>query len=335
MNVSDLLDYVVWCKKYYLTNKEINEKYLDKLNDISREEFTDYLVSKLENPKRVDINYLKLVTRRLSEIEIKSIYYRNNMPSVIGQDYWKNMTKLILESSVKDNIPEEMVKYTRYMTELDELIFHTTVVDFIHPQRFVRQFHKMRDTSIVSDTDSVFVSVHKYLEDIKKYFHTDAIPEQDLNLKITKIFIHLSDRYVRYILDEYLDFINVTDERKPDINLKSEYDYSRVLVDGKKTYAGWKVGELSIPLGDKSEIDIKGLTIKKSTVVKELRDKFSDILENNVLNTDRIDTLEILYKFDKIESEIRTNLAEGTTTYLQPASVSGDGSYTYPERIPS
>lgn len=219
------------------------------------------------------------------------------------------------------------------MAELDEFIFNTAAVDFIHPQRFTRQFSKTRDAAIISDTDSVFISVHRHLTNIKEYFHSDAIPEKDLDLKITKVFIHLSDRYLKYVLDEYLDFIHVTDERKKDISLKSEYDYSKILVDGKKTYAGWKIGELSVPLGKDAEIDVKGLSIKKSTVVRVLRDSFSDILENNVLNSDKIDTLDILYKFDKIESDIRTNLAAGTTAYLQPASVSGDGSYDNPERM--
>jgi len=335
MNVSDLLDYVMWCKNYYVKNKEKNEKALTKLRDIPREAFTDYLVSKLENPKKVDVNYLKLVTRRLTDMEIKSIYYRNNIPAIADQDYWITMTKLILESGSREHLPAEKENYIRYMAELDDFVFDTTVVDFIHPQRFTRQFIKTRDASIISDTDSVFISVHKYLTDIKKYFHTDEIPERDLDMKITKIFIHISDRYLKYILDEYLDFIHVSDERKADINLKSEFDYSKILVDGKKTYAGWKIGELSVPLGDDSEIDVKGLSIKKSTVVKQLRDSFSDILENNVLNTENIDTLEILYRFDKIENDIRTNLAAGVTTYLQPASVSGDGSYQHPERIPA
>lgn len=346
VNISDLLDYVVWCKKYYLKNKEINEKYLVNLKDITKEDFVDYLISKLESPKKVDVNYIRLVTQRLSNMEIKSIYYRNNMPSVVGQEYWVSMVKQILEVSVKivsnkkeeektdeDRLNESI--YKKYISELDDFIFNTTAVDFVHPQRYTRQASKTRDAVIISDTDSVFISVHKYLTDIKKYFHTDTIPERDLDLKITKIFIHISDRYIKYVLDEYLDFIHVTDERKTDISMKSEFDYSKILVDGKKTYAGWKIGELSVPLGDDSEIDVKGLSIKKSTVVKPLRDSFSDILENNVLNTDKIDPLEILYKFDKIENDIRTNLANGTTTYLQPASVSGDGSYDMPERIPA
>lgn len=346
MNVSDLLDYVVWSKNYYWKNKEINEKHLSKLKDINSEEFVDYLTSKLKEPKKVDINYLKLVTRRLNNMEIKSIYYRNNLPAIIEQDYWFTMTKLILEASVqiRENIKEEEKTeddinkekiYKKYMSELDDFVFHTTAIDFIHPQRYTRQFSETRDTVIISDTDSVFISVNKYLTNIKKYFHTDIIPERDLDLKITKIFIHISDRYIKYILDEYLDFMHVSDERKGDISMKSEFDYSKILVDGKKTYAGWKVGELSVPLGDESEIDVKGLSIKKSTVVKQLRENFSDILENNVLNTKRIDTLEILYKFDKIENDIRTNLHAGNTTYLQPASVSGDGSYDIPERMPA
>jgi hypothetical protein len=345
-NISDLLTYINWCKKYYYKNREVNEKYLSKLNDISREDFEDYLASKLENPSRVDLTYINLITKRFSDIEIKSIYYRNNIPAIVNQDYWKNMIKLILEAGIsikedkkdEEKTEEDILKeniYKNLMTDLDDFVFNTTAVDFIHPQRFTRQFHKTRDAAIISDTDSVFISVHKYLSDIKEYFHTDSIPERDLDLKITKVFIHISDRYLKYILDEYLDFIHVSDERKKDISLKSEFDYSRILVDGKKIYAGWKVGELSVPLGDKSEIDIKGLSIKKSTVVKVLRDSFSDILENNVLNTDKIDTLEILYKFDKIENEIRKNLANGATTYLQPASVSGEGSYDIPERVPA
>jgi len=171
------------------------------------------------------------------------------------------------------------------------------------------------------------------LSHLENYFGNLGTLDFALDLKITKVFIHLSDRYLKYVLDEFLDFIHVSDERKSDISMKSEFDYSRILVDGKKIYAGWKVGELSVPLGKDSEIDIKGLSIKKSTVVKELRDSFSDILENNVLNCEKIDAVEILYRFDKIEKDIRENLKSGTTVYLQPASVSGDGSYQIPERI--
>ena len=36
------------------------------------------------------------------------------------------MIKLILESSVKDQNPEEMANYIKYIAELDEFIFNTT-----------------------------------------------------------------------------------------------------------------------------------------------------------------------------------------------------------------
>jgi hypothetical protein len=344
MNVSDLLNYIVWCKNHHLKNKEVNTHYLDRLNDISREDFVDYLTSKLENPRKVDVNYIRLITRGLTDLEIKSIYYKNNIPAIIEQDYWKIMVDTILDISVRikeDKKDEEKNEddlrfeqlYKEHMSTLNDFIFHTSAVDFIHPQRYTRQSCKTRDAVVISDTDSIFISVHRYLTEIKKYFKTDLLSEVDLDLKITKIFINLSDRYLKYVIDEFLDFIHVSDERKADISLKSEFDYSKILVDGKKIYAGWKVGELSVPLGRKSEIDIKGLSIKKSTVVKVLRDSFSDILENNVLNCEKIDAVEILYKFDRIEKDIRENLKVGTTTYLQPASVSGDGSYEIPERV--
>ena len=53
--------------------------------------------------------------------------------------------------------------------EFGDLIFHTTAIDFIHPERFTRQALKPRDAAIISDTDSVFISVYDYVQKTKKY----------------------------------------------------------------------------------------------------------------------------------------------------------------------
>lgn len=330
-NISDLIDYILWAKKYYYKHKELNEKYLIHLEDVTSETFINYLLNKIESPTKVDLNYLKFIDSKLTDTERKSIYYRNNIPAISEQKYWKELVDKILTESINKNkkAEEETLK------EFNDFVFNTSIMDFIHPERFPRQWHKTRDTAIISDTDSVFITVYRYVNEIKKYFKTNKISERDLDLSITKLFISISDVFIKYILHSYLNFMNVSDERKADISMKSEFDYSKILVSAKKTYAGWKVGELSVPLGDNSEIDIKGLTIKKSTVVRSLREKFSNILENYVLNVDKIDTLEILNQFEEIEADIRAKLSEGSTEYLQPASVSGDGAYDDPTRMPA
>lgn len=331
VNISDLLTYILKCKTHYEENKETNEYYLQLLDDISQDKLFNYLLSLIEKPNRVDLNYLKIIVNRMTNIERKSLFYKNNMPAITEQDFWKQKIKLILDAGLNN----DKETYNKELEELNKIVFNTTAVDFIHPERFRRMLSKHNDAVIISDTDSVFISITQHLNNIKEYYNTDKISKTDFDLMISKIFIHLTDHYTEYILNSYMDFMNVSDERKTDISMKSEYDYSKILVNGKKNYAGWKVGELSVPLGDNAELDIKGLSIKKTTVVKDLRDAFSNILENLVLKSDKIDTLKILEEFDNIEAEIRRNLKQGTTTFLQPASVSGEGSYAKPESVPA
>ena len=120
----------------------------------------------MKEPKKVDINYLKLVTRRLNNMEIKSIYYRNNLPAIIEQDYWFTMTKLILEASVqiRENIKEEEKTeddinkeniYKKYMSELDDFVFHTTGSDF-------HSSSKILDNLVKRETQLSFLILTQY-----------------------------------------------------------------------------------------------------------------------------------------------------------------------------
>ena len=124
-------------KKYYEANKDVNEGYLKYLDEVDEDTFINYLFSLLETNRQVDWNYIKLTSKRLTPMERKSIYYRNNIPAVFGQEIWNGFMSKILDLEVNSKDEEEL---KIVLGEFGDLIFHTTAIDFIRPERFTRPF---------------------------------------------------------------------------------------------------------------------------------------------------------------------------------------------------
>ena len=105
-----------------------------------------------------------------------------------------------------------------------------------------------------------------------------------------------------------------------------------MLTRNKKSYAGIITAELGKILS-KPVLDMKGLSIRKTTVPKTLRKKFTNILQEDVLKTDKIKLREIIEKYDDIEALIEESLKNGNTEYVLPKNTEVIESYAAPDTI--
>jgi len=117
---------------------------------------------------------------------------------------------------------------------------------------------------------------------------------------------------------------------KPIINMKNEFVYKRIMLTrNKKSYGGMIESELGKMLKNPVS-DIKGLSIKKSSVSKVLREKFTEILEEDVLKSESVNLSEIIKKFDKLGLEIELSLKKGETAFLLPKNIETIDGYKDP-----
>jgi hypothetical protein len=114
------------------------------------------------------------------------------------------------------------------------------------------------------------------------------------------------------------------------ISMKNEFVFSRVMLTrNKKSYAGTIRSELG-KLLPKPVFDMKGLSIRKSSVAKKLRKQFTEILRDDVLNAEVVNVSKIIKKFDELGIQIEDSLKSGELFYSLPKNMEALDSYKDP-----
>ena len=104
------------------------------------------------------------------------------------------------------------------------------------------------------------------------------------------------------------------------------------LLRTKNRIAGIITSELGHLLS-RPVLDIKGLSIRKTTVPKKLRKEFTKILQEDVLEAPKINLKTIISKYDQLGDDIETSLRNGSTEYLLPKNLEVIESYKFPAQI--
>lgn len=100
----------------------------------------------------------------------------------------------------------------------------------------------------------------------------------------------------------------------------------------KKHYAGILLAQEGI-IFKKRKLDMKGISIRKSSFNKNIRDYFEKILVDKILTPEEINLADIYGEFNKISKEISDCLKNGKTTYVYPAKVNSISNYAAPYSI--
>lgn len=297
----------------------------------STEEVSKYFLSKFEVDDFEADDVINLISS-LSTEEQNRIYWKNNFREILNEKYFFDEMNEVLKFNYTDKPdPEISERFNSLKKKLLEFCF----TDYLFEDRYRRAIKNTRDVICVIDTDSNFINIHHLVEDIKTR-HCVDITQSDKKLTIMNVIIDIVTDTLSKTFWQLTTNYGIPENKKSIINMKNEFIYSRLLLtENKKAYAGLIISELGKLIKNKKgeitpTLDIKGLSIKKTNIPKKLRNKFTDILKNDILAPEKIDLRHILKEFDIIENDVETSLKTGSPEYSLPKNLEMIASYKEP-----
>ena len=158
---------------------------------------------------------------------------------------------------------------------------------------------KYRDTTVYSDTDSIFAVIEKYVNKFRKTLNLSN--SKEMNFKIVNTMSYLISKYFVDLHYNILKDCNVQiDKKDMRLNAKNEIYYETVFFfkNAKKNYAGLRLLREGNILPEAKQLTYTGLKLTASKIhpfISELRD---DILMNDILRSDKMNLANILKKIE-------------------------------------
>lgn len=300
------------------------EDYISIEKNVSHNELVDFILSKCdfkisEEEKQLFIYYINT----FNQAEINKIYFKNNLYEFfLRTNFLEKFVRQIVGKEFKDaNKPSEEIKLS--LEDMWKVIDNCVFMNIQFYNRMKTAREKTRKVTLTIDTDSNFASLDSFYEFMKAYFQ-EEFPEffDDSNLNTLSTINILSYNISKLLADTFdmfLSELNVTSEKhKKFINMKNEFTFSRVfLTKNKKHYAGLITSQEG-NVFDEPKLEVKGISIKKSSTNEKVREFFMDVLENLILKAKIISRPKIFRKVKEFENTIKKSLLEGEMTYSVP-----------------
>jgi len=346
---------VFFADNFYFEN--LDDFYI-YISNIKNEKRTLKMKSCLDSPvkkkdlyKRIckkfkDSSYVKknkdeiiAVINNLSSADITKIYYKNNFyefssnPKILNKildilgkvEEFNNPNDV--PEIIKDDLEELWLYYKEFVYYPYTLYDHITIGKSIH-----------RKSVVTIDTDSNMVNIEPFLKFISKKsknYRKENLTETD-TFKIVNIATFILTKLIGEVHERYTGECNVPEDKRPIINMKNEFLMKRmVITNSKKNYASILLLQEGVKVKEEDSLDIKGLTIKKSNVNKNVGNAMQDILKEEILEKEEISLQDILRRLSALEEDIRTSLNNGQVTYLKPDKSNEPESYKTPFQQPA
>lgn len=223
--------------------------------------------------------------------------------------------------SIYDNIQKIFAEWNKV---LETFIFRSSGIPMLASKK-----RMLRNTVIVSDTDSIMFTAKRWIE-----WYTGEFKINRDSYGVTIFVIYWLSRMVAHELAKYCQFHGISKDKAKIVRMKNEFLYPIFLLfDLKKMYAGIVAIQEGLIL-KKPKPDIKGGQLNGSDYAVETVKFSSEILQEDVLNglmKDRLSGEGLLTKAVKFENHIRDTINKGSTTFLKRTSVRSKDNYDKPE----
>jgi DNA polymerase elongation subunit (family B) len=332
LNMNEFLTYINNIKTRPITK---SPKKLISSTKISMRQVVDVMLSKFSIELTEDqVTVVESVISNLSNKELELVFFRNNLYDFLNlaiiNDDGDLCSSLILNSFHEDfldpNSPPADVKDT--VNELWEWLNDYVVYDYQYSNKLTRITDMLRKCIIISDTDSTFLNMEPTIRWFSDTFNVKVSEVEKLS--IINIFVFVITKLVRQVFDNLTTNMNFAKELQPLIEMKSEFNYSRIiLTKNKKQYAGKILLQEGV-LFTKPKYDIKGLSIKKIGTPKVARDAYERILVEDMLDSETINPSVVFKKIVDIERRIEKSITSGSTEFTKPARYNGESKYKNP-----
>lgn len=330
----DLLHYI-----YNIRNEEYTiplRKVLSK--HISKETLFKYLCNKFDDKNLIigkELELTKLI-ETLSQEEIDRIYYKNNLIQFLKQPKIIKIVEKIINGTdtfldankIPESIKEDMDYFWNILKEY--VAYNYPVFNRIPIIQKLK-----RATVLAIDTDSNFLNIKPFVDYVQKNIKGYETLNSDSIYKSVNIMANILTRYIDLVHQKYTSDCNVPDDKKYIVNMKNELLLRKILFTcNKKNYASiliLKEGKAINP----SRLDVKGLTIKKANVNRNVGAYLEKILEEDILKSEKIDSSIVIAKMSKLENKMRKAFKNGDPSYIKPGKCNEIGSYKLPYQQPT
>ena len=313
-------------------NEQKQFNILDYLDEpVSNDQLLEYLKGHFKSDAEYDEDLLIAVVYGLEPEICSRIFYKNQILVLIKNNSWfRDKLANMLQYKYEEE-PEEAMKVD--LADFKEKVLDFCFYEYLYEDRYKRAMKDGRKSIITIDTDSNFINLDVYVKSITKLFVLDK-KDSIQQMTVMNIFVSLTTDALKKLFWLLTKNLGLVEAARPIINMKSEFVYSRILLtENKKNYAGIVTAELG-KLLKKPTLDIKGLPIlKKTSVPKVLRKQFTKIVKEDILETEEINVLNILKKYDEVEGMIEESLHNKKTEYLLPKNLEVIETYKTPEQI--
>lgn len=324
---------------YFIANV-VNEERTFKDEDvldtnISKKDLILYLADQFEEKKECidNLDVLKAMVSKLTQEEVNRVYLKNNLYAFL-----KNKRPFILiEEMIRGcdsftdamDVPETIAgKMDEFWELLKEFVYYDVPVY----DRVTWLKTRERKSVITVDTDSNFLNLEPFYDFVLENasFSID-MTDWDTAYKIISIMGQILGRVIAAAYWTFTRMSNVPEEKRPIISMKNEFLYKRILLTtGKKNYAGYMLTQEGVAIPDKKALDIKGLPIKKANVNRNTGTFLMDLLKEDILKSDTIQTKALLQKLTNFENEVKECFKNRQTTYMTPGKANQIESYKAP-----
>jgi hypothetical protein len=325
--------------------KNIPDDYKDGIFDnVPIKRIDNKLLSKFVNSFKFnydnenEFEIFQTFLKNLSNFQKYFLYYKNNFYEFIKLDLPKSFLEVLIDGDflkVDDYLKEDLENINS--DDLDNLRTFWELLDYyvadytIEYDKEYKVNNINRRTVLVVDTDSNFLYLDPFLQEVKKLFEIKKITDKR-KISIVNIITYSLVKYIKKLLFHLTDQMNIPDKYKDEIRMKSEFLFERViLTSNKKQYVGKIIYQEGVIL-DKPDIEYKGLQIKKAQVSKTTGTFFKDLIKNKFFEKD-IKLNEILREILNFQEKIRNDILAGNTYYATNQKLNSRDSYKFPERI--
>ena len=214
------------------------------------------------------------------------------------------------------------------LKEFDDIMDTFINTEICVPDVLNRKF-MIRNSSVVSDTDSVIFTVKDWVD----WYTHDIYKIYPGTYHIACLMIYWIQIAVAHSLKLYSIAHGAKGSHVGDMAMKNEFLYPTMIeADIKKTYAGVVTVQEGVILPKPAD-DIKGVQLKGSTMVKEATAFANNFIVNDILLDSlnkKISGHELIAKVMEFEQQIYKDIMEGKTKWCEPLSIKNKEDYATP-----
>ena len=274
-----------------------------------------------------------------SQGELALLYYKNNLLEFSKLDFVKVKFKYIIENNGLLSFCEmnllkndEMRQVTQSIWDLYEVfvLYNYPINDKVRKAMYLP-----KTRALYTDTDSVFVSVCHLVEYIKNdVLHGNNPMASDNDLTFTSVNLMLI--FINIAIDRYLKTLcystNIEPEYAEKLGMKNEFYLRRILfVEKKKRYISLSIlQEGQLLGGGRGKPEIKGFEFIKSNVKPYLRDFYTQLATNEILEADEISPSRIFKQMAQLKADIEYGMSHGDSKFYKQAKVKTPDNYKNP-----